>query len=130
PSYQVDSPSLVIWLAMITASTIAPSSKPLKTRGIGLGPITNDTSTSTGATNSAIWALEPIAMLTARSILSLAATSTATQCSAALPTIATTIAPMKNSLRPISFAVSEIEPTNSSDITPTSTPANARTRTD
>ena len=34
---------------------------------------------------SAIWALDPIAMFTARSILSLAATSTATQCSAALP---------------------------------------------
>jgi len=27
---------------MITASTIAPSSKPLKTRGIGLGPIIDD----------------------------------------------------------------------------------------
>ena len=34
--------------------------------------------TRTGATNRPIWALEPIAMLTARSILSFAATSTAT----------------------------------------------------
>ena len=66
-------------------------------------------STSTGATNSAIWALEPIAMLTARSILFFCATSTATQCSAALPTIATTITPMKNSLRPSCEAASEIE---------------------
>ena len=40
-------------------------------------------------------------MFTARSILSLAATSTATQCSAALPTIATTNTPTKNSDRPI-----------------------------
>ena len=57
----------------------------------------NEARTRTGATKSAIWALEPIAMLTARSILSFIATSTATQCSAALPTIATTITPMKNS---------------------------------
>ena len=41
-------------------------------------------------------------MFTARSILSFAATSTATQCSAALPTIATTNTPTKNSDRPIS----------------------------
>ena len=56
--------------------------------------------TSTGATNRAIWALEPMAMFTARSILSFMATSTATQCSAALPTMATTMTPMKNSLSP------------------------------
>ena len=55
-------------------------------------------------------------MFTARSILSLAATSTATQCSAALPTIATTIAPMKNSLSPTVSAASEIEPTRISDM--------------
>ena len=41
-------------------------------------------------------------MFTARSILSLAATSTATQCSAALPTIATTNTPTKNWDRPMS----------------------------
>ena len=57
-------------------------------------------------------------MLTARSILSLDATSTATQCSAAFPTIATTIAPMKNSLRPIDSAASEIEPTSTSLMMP------------
>src|SRR4051794_10060133 len=86
--------------------------------------------TSTGATNSATWALEPIAMLTERSILSLRATRTATQCSAALPTIATTITPMKNSERPTDFEASAIDPTRTSDITPTSTPATARTITD
>ena len=58
-------------------------------------------------------------MLTARSILSLWATRTATQCSAALPTIATTITPMKNSLRPTDSEASEIEPTRISDIRPT-----------
>ena len=65
-------------------------------------------------------------MFTARSILFLAATSTATQCSAALPTIATTKTPMKNSDRPISSAVSVIEPTRISDIRPTAAPAIAR----
>jgi hypothetical protein len=55
----------------------------------------------------------------------LAATSTATQCSAALPTIATTITPMKNSLRPTDSAASVIEPTSTSDMTPTATPAMA-----
>ena len=62
-------------------------------------------------------------MLTARSILSLRATRTATQCSAALPTIATTITPMKNSERPTASEASEIEPTRISDITPTAIPA-------
>ena len=62
-------------------------------------------------------------MFTARSILSFAATSTATQCSAALPTIATTNTPTKNSDSPISCEASEIEPTRISDIRPTSTAA-------
>ena len=56
--------------------------------------------TSTGATNSAICAADPIAMLTARSILSFHATRTATPVLGRVPTIATTITPMKNSLRP------------------------------
>src|SRR5882724_8757648 len=86
----------------------------------------NEVRTSTGATKRATWALEPIAMLTARSILFFIATSTATQCSAALPTIATTITPMKNSERPIECEASVIEPTSTSDITPTRTPAIAR----
>src|SRR5215467_13063390 len=76
----------------------------------------NEQRTRTGATNSATWALEPIAMLTERSILSFIATRTATQCSAALPTIATTITPMKNSERPTACDASEIEPTRTSDI--------------
>ncbi len=62
-------------------------------------------------------------MLTARSILFFSAIRTATQCSAALPTIATTITPTKNSERPIASEASEIEPTRISDISPTATPA-------
>ena len=69
-------------------------------------------------------------MLTARSILSLRATSTATQCSAALPTIATTITPMKNSESPTDSEASEIEPTRISDISPTATPAIASIETE
>ena len=69
-------------------------------------------------------------MLTARSILSFLATSTATQCSAALPTIATTIAPMKNSDSPTDSEASLIEPTRISDINPTRTPAIASITTE
>src|SRR3954451_4430919 len=90
----------------------------------------NEAITRTGATKSATCALEPTAMLTARSILSFIATSTATQCSAALPTIATTMTPMKNSERPTDSEASVIEPTSTSDITPTSTPAIARAITE
>ncbi len=69
-------------------------------------------------------------MLTERSILSLRATSTATQCSAALPTIATTIAPMKNSDRPSDSEAAPIDPTSTSDIRPTKTPAMASIATE
>src|SRR4051794_3097970 len=92
---------------------------------MGYGPTNSEISTSTGATNSAICALEPIAMLTDRSILSFVAKNTATQCSAALPTIATTITATKNADSPIDFDPSSIEPTRISDITPTATPATA-----
>ena len=54
-------------------------------------------------------------MLTARSILSFIATATATQCSAALPTIATTITPMKNSDRPRLCEAAARDPTRISD---------------
>ena len=40
-----------------------------------------------------------------------------------MPTIATTIIPMKNSDRPTDSEASLIEPTSTSDISPTSTPA-------
>ena len=62
--------------------------------------------------------------------MSFIATLTATQCSAALPTIATMITPMKNSLSPTLEAASEIELTRISDITPTATPAIASAPTD
>src|SRR5438874_13836714 len=97
---------------------------------MGWGPNTNDSSTSRGATNRDTWALDPIAMLTAKSILSLYATSTATQCSAALPTIATTTAPMKNGESPMAFDASSIECTRISLMPPTAKPATASSSTD
>ena len=56
-------------LAMNTARKMAPISNPLNTSAIGNGPTANEASTSTGATNSAICAPDPTAMLIDRSIL-------------------------------------------------------------
>src|SRR6476469_1116175 len=125
PSYQVDSPRWVTSLAMMTARNTAPSSNPLNTKAIGNGPMKNDATTSTGATNRAIWAADPTAMLTEMSILSREAKYTATQCSAALPTIATTITPTKNGDSPMAADASVIEWTRISDIQPTAAPAPA-----
>src|SRR3954467_6723409 len=108
---------------MNTARKIAPISNPLNTSAIGNGPIANDASTSTGATNSAICAADPTEMLMDRSILLRIAKYTDTQCSAALPTIATTITPTKNGDNPTDGDASVIDPTRISDITPTATPA-------
>jgi len=47
-----------------------------------------------------------------------------------LPTIATTIAPMKNSESPIAWEVSSIEPTRISESSPTSAPEMARASTE
>src|SRR6476659_3990261 len=110
---------------MMIARKIAPISKPLNTKAIGNGPIANDASTSTGATNSAICAADPTAMLIEMSILSRTAKYTATQCSAALPTIATTITPTKKGESPMVSDASVMEWTKISDIQPTAAPATA-----
>ena len=62
-------------------------------------------------------------MLIDKSILFRSAKYTATQCSAALPTIATTITPTKNGESPMFCEASVIDPTRISDITPTAAPA-------
>ena len=79
-----------------------------------------DANTSTGATNSAIWMLEPIAMFSARSIWFFIATSTAVECSAALPITATTITPTNTSVSPSTCEVSSTAPTSISLIHATS----------
>ena len=75
PSNHVDSPSLVTWLAMSTASStpaeleaVEHEAERVRARG------RRRPARARGATNRAIWALEPMAMPTARSILSLSAT--------------------------------------------------------
>ena len=60
--------------------------------------------TSTGATKSAICMDEPMAMPRARSILPFMATRTAVECSAALPTMATTTTPMNTLPMPMRVA--------------------------
>src|SRR6478735_9102775 len=125
PSYHVDSPRWVTSLAMMIARKMAPISNPLNTNTIGNGPMKNDASTSTGATNRAIWAADPTAMLMEMSILSRDAKYTATQCSAALPTIATTITPTKKGESRMASDASVMECTRISDIQPTAAPATA-----
>src|SRR5262249_21700368 len=81
------------------AMTTATISIGVKCRSNGW-PSSRLMKTSTGATNRAIWMPLPTAMVTARSILFLAATSTAVECSAAFPTVATTMTPTNTSLMP------------------------------
>src|SRR6516164_459805 len=130
PSNQVDSPSDTSALHTSPAISSAAISYTLNTIAKGDGPTANDSNTSTGATNSPICAPEPIAMLTARSILSLAAATTATKCSAALPTIATTNAPTKNWERPSSCEACSIESTRMLLISATRAAARASVPTD
>jgi hypothetical protein len=64
-------------------------------------------------------------MLTEMAILSRAAKYTDTQCSAALPTTATTITPTKNGDSPMVSDATVMEWTRISDIQPTAAPAPA-----
>ena len=57
----MDSPSDARKFAINTADSSPASSYPLNTSASGYGPKKNDSSTSTGATNRAICALDPIA---------------------------------------------------------------------
>src|SRR6516164_2802646 len=130
PSNQVDSPSDTSAVQTSPAISSAAISYTLNTIAKGEGPTANDSNTSTGATNSPICAPEPIAMFTARSILSLDAATTATKCSAALPTIATTNAPTKNCDKPISRAACSIESTRMLLMSATSAAATTSTAID
>ena len=83
--------------------------------------------TSTGATNSAICIDEPMAMPRARSILPFMATRMAVECSAALPTMATTTTPMNTLLMPMAAPASPTACTRNSLIQPTNPAATTRT---
>ena len=84
------------------------------------------TSTSSGATSSAICRLLPMAMPRESSMRFFSASMTAVLCSAALPTMATTITPMKMLVMPKAFAASSTEPTRISLIQTISRVAPAR----
>ena len=71
--------------------------------------------------------LLPTAMFTARSILFFIATSTAVECSAALPITATTITPTKILLMPIEWTAPSMELTRISLIQATPIVATAST---
>src|SRR5436309_14358818 len=82
PCRHVDRGPRVTSTPITPAASSAATSYPLKTSAIGCGPITNETTTSSGVTNLAIWRLDPSVVLIARYILSLSAPATATHCSA------------------------------------------------
>ena len=75
--------------------------------------------TSAGATNSAIWVEEPIAISNVTSTLLRRANSTADECSAALPMMGIRISPTKNSEMPMSSSAVSSDPTRNSDISAT-----------
>jgi hypothetical protein len=82
--------------------------------------------TRTGATNSATWRLEPKLTAIANSILSLAASCTATRCSARLPIVGTMTTPTKNAESPNDSMNVSIESTRISDSTASSAAATIR----
>src|SRR5271165_1396704 len=100
---------------MKAALAIANRSSGLpNTRFIGC-PIAQDTSTSTGATTSAIWIAEPTHRPSTMSILSARANATAANKSATVPISASTTTPMNTGERPRSDAVSASRADTSSD---------------
>src|ERR1700733_12619846 len=120
PSYQLVSPSDMIIRTIKAALAVANRSSGLpKTRFIGC-PIAQDTSTSTGATTSAIWMAEPRHRLSTISILPARANDTATNRSDTVPISASTTTPIKTDDRPIRDAVSasRVETTSASNATP------------
>src|SRR5205809_4299105 len=125
PSIQFVPPSSPISNRMKTDATTAKTSGTVNSRSIG-HPKRYERKISTGATKSAICRLEPIAMPTLRSILFFIAMSMAVECSAALPTIATTITPTKTSVRPTESRTFSIVPTRNSESSATKAVAMSR----
>ena len=79
------------------------------------------TRTMKGYTKMAIWMLDPTPTAMARSILFLAATSTAVMCSHALPAMGRMIIPMKDRLRPDYLLTSSMESERNSEQKATTT---------
>ena len=109
-----------------TAAATAAISSGVKMRFIGC-PMTTPSSTSTGATNRATCRLEPKVTAMANSILSLAASWTATRCSARLPMVGMSTTPTKNALRPNESMNGSMAPTRISERMARSPAAASRT---
>ena len=77
PFSQSERPSPATWPVINTESSTASTSPAENARSIGAGPMTKLASTSTGATNSATWMLEPIAIESERSMRFFKAAETA-----------------------------------------------------
>src|SRR5436305_3169959 len=100
PTNQAERPPLVMKLAVTVAIITMVTAPGQNCRLIGDDPTTYLSSTSAGATNSAIWAALPSAMLTLMSRRSLRAAAKATANSAAAPTTETTMKPTNAGLIP------------------------------
>ena len=103
PSRRLDRPFTIVAPASTTAPAIAASSSQRNVSGSSCVN-SSERSITTGATSSATCALDEIAISLASFIFPARAMTTAPPCSAALPTIATITAAMKNSLAPIADA--------------------------
>src|SRR5579884_3131210 len=116
-------------LTRATAMAMPASEKRSKSRSMGC-PMASPISTSTGATNRAIWAALPSAMESERSIWPRTATDTALACSAALPISAIRMTPTNVGVQPSPSVTPFTPSTNNSDRYATPMVASSRTITE
>src|SRR4249919_1917268 len=128
PSSQLLRPSVEIMKTRTVDNATAATSNVLKMKSIGW-PTSRLMKTSAGATKSAIWVDEPIAISRVTSTLSRRANMIADECSAALPMIGITIRPTKSSDSPRSAKAGSSEPTRNSASSATTAAAASSTPT-
>src|SRR5579885_43084 len=116
-------------LTRATAMAMPASEKRSKSRSMGC-PMASPISTSTGATNRAIWAALPSAMESERSIWPRTATDTALACSEALPISAIRMTPTNVGVQPSPSVTPFTPSTNNSDRYATPMVASSRTITE
>ena len=127
PSSQLLRPSLEMMKTRTVESATAATSNVLKMKSIGW-PTSRLMKTRAGATKSAIWVEEPIAISRVTSTLFRSANMIADECSAALPMIGITISPTNSSDRPRSSRAGSSELTRNSASSATSAVAASRTQ--
>ena len=116
PSQRFDVPSQMTAAANAAAAAIVPISTTRNESGRPW-PTSHESSATAGATNTATCIDEVIAISVASSVFPRWAITTAPPCSAALPTIATITAAMKNSCRPTARPNASSELTRISETT-------------